>query len=105
MKYRSGPKMSRYVAAVSSARSRCPATSWTPISEDRHPERQSRPSACFGQQLLVHPRPVVEALEVGRRHELEQVAVPGLVLGEQGEVVVLLLALPGVRSNREPGAT
>ena len=50
----------------------------------------------FGHELLVHARPVVEALEVGVAHQLQQVAVPGLVLGEQGEVVVLLLALAGV---------
>jgi len=41
----------------------------------------------LGQALLVDPRPVVKALEVADRGELEQVAVAGVVLGEQHEVV------------------
>ena len=61
----------------------------------------------LGHELLVHAWAVVEALEVGRGHELEQVAVPGLVPGEQREVVVLLLALAGVaiepRARRDVG--
>ena len=47
----------------------------------------------LGQQLRVHPRPVVEALEVREGDELQQVPVAGLVLGQQGQVVVALLAL------------
>ena len=43
--------------------------------------------AVRGEQLAVHARAVVEALEVRRGGELEQVAVPGLVLREQGDVV------------------
>ena len=53
------------------------------------------PLRVLGEQGLVHPRAVVEALEVGLRHEPEQVAVPGLVLGQERQVVVLLLALAG----------
>ena len=56
----------------------------------------------FGEQLLVHPRPVVEAFEVREGDQSEEVAVALLVLGEQREVVVLLLALP--RRAIEPGA-
>ena len=41
----------------------------------------------FGQDFPVHPRPVVEALEVGGRHEAQEVAVTGLGLGEDGEMV------------------
>ena len=61
----------------------------------------------LGEQLLVHPRPVVEALEVCRGHELQQVPVAGLVLGEEREVVVLLFVLPRVplepRARRDVG--
>ena len=56
-----------------------------------------------GEQLLVHPRAVVEALEVGGGGELQQVAVAGLVLGEQREVVGKALFRvfiePGVRRD------
>ena len=61
----------------------------------------------LGHELLVHARPVVEALEIGGGDELQQVAIAGLVPSEQGEVVVLLLALSGVaiepRSRRHVG--
>jgi hypothetical protein len=45
------------------------------------------------EQLLVHPGAVVEALEVRRRHELQEVPVAGLVPCEQRQMVVLLLVL------------
>ena len=61
----------------------------------------------LGEQILVHPRPVVEPLQVGRGHQLQQVPVPRLVLGEEREVVVLLLVLAGVplepRARRHVG--
>ena len=61
----------------------------------------------FGEQILVHPRPVIEALQVGRGYELQQVPVARLVLREQGEVVVLLLVLTRVpfepRARRDVG--
>jgi len=61
----------------------------------------------LGHQLLVHAWAVVEALEVGRGDELEEVAVPGFVPGQEREVVVLLLALAGVaiepRAGRDVG--
>ena len=55
------------------------------------------------QELLVHPRAVVEALEVGGGGELEEVAVAGLVLGEQGQVVgeALLRVLLEPRVGRD----
>ena len=56
----------------------------------------------LGEELLVHAGPVVEALEIGRGHELQEVAVPGLVLGEQREVVVLLLVLARVPLEPRP---
>ena len=92
----SAPKMSRYSAAVSRARSAGPFSSCTETSLDRQPDRHDDALRVLGHQLLVHARTVVEALEVGRRDQLQQVAVAGLVPGEQGEVVVLLLALARV---------
>ena len=57
------------------------------------PGQAQQALGVLGQQLLVHPGAVIEALEVGLGDELEEVAVAGLVLGEQGQVVVLLLRL------------
>ena len=54
------------------------------------------------EELLVHPRPVIEALEMRERDQPQEVAVSGLVLREQGEMVIPLLALP--RRAIEPGA-
>ena len=45
-----------------------------------------------GQQLFVDPRPVVEALEVALGDELAEVAVAGLVLDQEDEVVVVDVA-------------
>ena len=53
----------------------------------------------LGQQLPVHPWLVVVALEVGRRGELEQVLVPLRGLGQQGQVVVELVAAVGVATS------
>ena len=41
----------------------------------------------FGEQLLVDPRPVVVALEVGGGDQLDQVAVAGLVARQQHQVI------------------
>jgi hypothetical protein len=60
------------------------------------------PLRMLGQELLVDAGPVVEPLEVRGRHETQQVPVPDLVLREQREVVVLLLAL--ARRPVESGA-
>ena len=61
----------------------------------------------LGHQLLVHAGPVVEALEMGGRDEAQEVAVSGLVAGQQREVVVLLLVLAGgaveARARRHVG--
>ena len=51
--------------------------------------------AVLGQQLLIHTRLVVEALEVRLGAELQEVAVAGFVLREQRQVVVVVRA--GVR--------
>jgi hypothetical protein len=59
--------------------------------------REARqPLGVLGEQLLVHPGPVVEPLEVRRGHELQQVPVPDLVACEERQVVVLLLVLAGL---------
>ena len=65
-----------------------------------------RPSAVGGQELLVDPRPVVEALEVALGDELAEVAVAGLVLDQEDEVVVVdvvgaagLLVEPALRGD------
>jgi hypothetical protein len=59
------------------------------------------------EQRLVDPGPMVEALEVRVRDELQKVSVAGLVLGEDREVPVLLLALAGrpveARAGRDVG--
>ncbi len=51
------------------------------------------------QQLPVHPRLVVVALHERQARQLDQVLVAGLVLGQQGEVVVELLAALGVAAR------
>ena len=51
------------------------------------------------EQLPVDPRLVVVALEVGVGGELHQVAVAGARLGEDGQVVVELLAAFGVAAG------
>ena len=57
----------------------------------------------LGHQLLVHARPVVEALQVRGRDEPQEVAVARLVVGEQCQVVVLLLVLTGVAIEPRAG--
>jgi hypothetical protein len=51
------------------------------------------------QQLPVHARLVVVALEEGQAGELDEVAIPLVGLGQQGEVVVELLATVGVATR------
>jgi len=43
--------------------------------------------AKLGKQLLVHPGLVVESLQVGLAHQLDQVVVPLFVLGQQHQMV------------------
>ena len=53
------------------------------------------------QQLSVHPRVVVEPLEVGRSDELDQVTVACLVLRQHGHVVgLLVVGVPVVPASR-----
>ena len=66
------------------------------------PRQTDDPLRVLGQELLVDAGPVVEALEVGGRDEAQQVPIPDLVLCEQRQVVVLLLAL--ARRPVEAGA-
>ncbi len=58
-----------------------------------------RPLVVLLEQLPVHPRLVVVALEEREARQLDQVAVAGLVLGEQREVVVELPATFGVAAG------
>ncbi len=60
------------------------------------PRQADETLRVLGHQLLVHARAVVEALEVRIADQLEQVPVADLVLRQEGQVVVLLLALAGV---------
>ena len=46
-----------------------------------------QPLGVLGEQLLVDARPVVVALEVRRRHQLDQVPIAGLVAGQQHQVI------------------
>ncbi|HEX6208056.1 MAG TPA: hypothetical protein VF058_06810, partial [Actinomycetota bacterium] len=66
-----------------------------------------QPLGVAGEQLLVDPRTVVEALEVGVGDEPQEVPVAGLVPGQDREVPVLLLVLAGVavepRARRHVG--
>ena len=55
-----------------------------------------RPSAWCGERLPVDPGLVVVALHEGPAGQLDEVAVAGVVLGQQGQVVVELLAPVGV---------
>ncbi len=48
------------------------------------------------QHLQIDARPVVETFQTGAAGKLQEVAVAGLVLGEQKQVVVLALALGGL---------
>ena len=51
------------------------------------------------QQLPVHPGLVVVALQEGEAGQLDEIPVPTVVLGEQGQVVVELLATFGVTAG------
>ena len=51
------------------------------------------------EQLPVDPRLVVVALEERQARELDQIAIAGFVLGQQGEVVVELFAAFGVAAR------
>ena len=53
-----------------------------------------------GQQVFVDPRLVVEALGVGRRSELDQIAVAALVLAEHDQVVWTVGVLRAVKAVR-----
>jgi hypothetical protein len=82
--------MSAYVVAT---------WSLTREQELRHLGREASRQAdqaigALGEQLLVDPRTVVEALQVRVRDQLQQVPVAGRVAGQDREVAVLLLALP-----------
>ena len=55
-----------------------------------------QPVVVLLEQLPVHPRLVVVALEERQARQLDQVAVADLVLGQQREVVVELAATLGV---------
>jgi hypothetical protein len=57
----------------------------------------------FGEEVEVHPGLVVIALEEGARRELHQVAIPGLVLGEQQQVVALVGGAGGAVKARSVG--
>ena len=96
------PKMSRYSAAT--ARARCVLPREEELRQLRREAagQAGEPLRVLGEQLLVHPWPVVEALEVRGRHELQEVPIAGLVAREQGQMVVLLLVLS--RLAVEPGA-
>ena len=70
-------------------------STWPP----RQPVVAIRPSWCWLEQLPVEARLVVVALEERQAGELDEVAVAGLVLGQQREVVVELLAALGVAAG------
>jgi hypothetical protein len=53
----------------------------------------------YGEQLPVHPRLVVVALHERQAGQLDEVAVALVVLGQQREVVVELLAALGVAAR------
>ena len=57
-----------------------------------------QPVRVLGEQLLVDARLVVEALGVARRHQLDEVVVPLVGLGEQHQVVGRLAGRPALRA-------
>ncbi len=64
------------------------------------------PGGMRREQLDVHPRLVVEALEIRLRRQGHEVSVPGLVDGEEVHVVLDVFASRREgRSKREPGVT
>jgi predicted ABC-type transport system involved in lysophospholipase L1 biosynthesis ATPase subunit len=58
-----------------------------------------QPLVVARQQVPVHARLVVVALEEGEAGQLDEVLVADVVLGQQGEVVVELLAALGVTAG------
>ncbi len=54
--------------------------------------QNEEPVGVLGEELAIHPRLVVEALEIGLGHELDQVPVAGLVANEHGAVAGALVA-------------
>ena len=55
------------------------------------------------EQFLVDPRPVMESVEMRRGNQFYQVAVTGLILGQQGEMIGAFALMFG-RSLCEPRA-
>ncbi len=65
-----------------------------------------QPFGVFGQEILVDARIIIEAFQLGRRGDLEQVLVTGLVLGQQQQVggaPVLLGVMFLHRAGRQVG--
>ena len=57
--------------------------------------RGDQPPGMTRQQVVVDPRLVVEPVGIGDRDQLDEVAIALVVLGEEDQVVVLPLLLPG----------
>jgi hypothetical protein len=53
------------------------------------------PGAGFGQEVLVDPGPVVEALDVRRGNQAQEVPIALLVASEDRQVAVVLVVFPG----------
>jgi hypothetical protein len=59
--------------------------------------------AVLGEDVLVDPRSMIEALEIAHRDQLDQVVVAGVAAGEEGEVVVRLGGARGLPVEPAPG--
>ena len=57
------------------------------ISPFRQPLRPIRPSRMRGEQFLVDPRLVIHPVEMRGRDQLDEIAIAGLVLRQQGEMI------------------
>ena len=95
----SGPRMSRSRAAASSAGRACSTFSALATSPLRQLLRPMRPLRVLRQQLLVDARPVVEPFGVAGRHQLDQVLVALVGLGQQHQVVGLALRARSCRTG------
>ena len=102
MKKFPAPKMSAYVAATSLGgrppRSSCETSRQAP----REPDQAL---GVLGQELLVDPRPVIEALEVRAVTSFRRFRYPVSFRATIVRWRYFSSFSPGARSNREPGAT
>ncbi len=83
----SAPRMSRNSAALCRALARLSDWIAMLISPLRQPLNPIKPARMRREQFLVDPRLVMEPVEMRRGNQLHEIAITGLVLRQQGEMI------------------